>query len=64
MADMELRLQLRDLRLDLFLPLLAPLLVEALAGLRLGGGLGVLRGGNLGLDVVARPADDRPTEPS
>src|SRR6476620_2329985 len=58
MADMELRLQLGDLRLDLFLALLPPLLVERLARCPLRGTLGVLRGGDLGLHVVDVAADD------
>src|SRR6266540_808394 len=59
MADMELRLQLRDLRLDLFLPRLAPLLVQTVARFLLRS----LQSGDLGLHVVDVPAGDRATQP-
>src|SRR6185312_17405012 len=49
--DVELRFQLRDLRLDLLLQLSASLLVQLLPRRLLRGALRVLSGRNLGLHV-------------
>src|SRR4051794_10732384 len=58
-ADVELGLQLRDLCVDLFLPLGAPLLVQPLPRRLLRLTLRILQRGDLAFDVLQRPADDR-----